>query len=52
MRKEEEIKWKVDDAIRAFTEYKRLIEDKKIKAKVIEELKRRADEYKKVAKEI
>ncbi len=52
MSKNEEFKWKVDDAIRAFTEYKRLIEDKKVKEKVIEELKKRADEYKKASKEI
>lgn len=50
--KEREMKWKVDDAIRAFTEYKRLTEDSKVKEKVIEELKKRAKEYKDLAEEL
>jgi hypothetical protein len=49
---ERELKWKVDDAIRAFTEYKKLTEDKKIREKVITELKKRANEYNELAKEL
>lgn len=58
MRKEEvkveenELKWRVDDAIRAFTEYKKLVEDEKVKNKVIQELKKRAKEYSKLANEL
>lgn len=58
MRKEEvkaeesELKWKVDDAIRAFTEYKKLVEDEKVKNKVIQELKKRAKEFNKLADEL
>lgn len=49
---EEEMKWKVDDAIRAFSEFKRLTQDEKVKEKTIKELKKRADEYKELAKEL
>jgi len=49
---EREIKWKVDDAIESFTRYKKLIEDEKIKDKVITELKKRAEEYKKLAEDL
>ena len=52
MKKEEDLKWKVEDAIRSFTEYKKLVEDKKVKEKVIEELKKRSEEYKLLAKEL
>jgi hypothetical protein len=47
-----ELKWKVDDAIESFTRYKKLVEDEKIKEKVIKELKKRADDYKKLASEL
>ena len=49
---ENELKWRVDDAIRAFTEYKKLVEDEKVKNKVIQELKKRAKEYSKLADEL
>ena len=49
---EREMKWKVDDAIRAFSEYKRITEDAKVRQKVIEELKKRAKEYKNLAEEL
>ena len=49
---EQEMKWKVDDAIRSLTEYKKLMEDEKVKKATIKELKRRAEEYKKAAKEL
>ena len=49
---ENELKWKVDDAIESFTRYKKLVEDEKIKEKVIKELKKRADDYKKLASEL
>ena len=49
VKEKEEMKWKVEDAIRSFTEYKRLTEDKKVKEQVIEELKKRAKEYKELA---
>lgn len=49
---ESELKWKVDDAIRAFTEYKKLVEDKKIREKVIKELEKRSKEYKDLAKQL
>lgn len=49
---EEEMKWKVDDAIRAFSEFKRLTQDEKVKEQTIKELKKRADEYKELAKEL
>lgn len=48
----EELKWKVEDAIRSFTEYKKLIADEKVKEKVIAELKKRAKEYKDLAEEL
>lgn len=51
-REAEEIKWKVEDAIRSFTEYKKLIADEKVKEKVIAELKKRAKEYKDLAEEL
>ena len=47
-----ELKWKVDDAIESFTRYKKLVEDEKIKEKVIKELKKRSDDYKKLASEL
>lgn len=47
-----ELKWKVDDAIESFTRYKKLVENEKIKEKVIEELKKRANEYQNLAKEL
>ena len=47
-----ELKWKVDDAIESFIRYKKLVEDEKIKEKVIKELKKRADDYKKIASEL
>lgn len=50
--KEQEMKWKVEDAIRSFTEYKKITEDKKVREKVIKELKKRAKEYKELAKEL
>lgn len=50
--KEQEMKWKVEDAIRSFTEYKKLTEDEQIKEKVIKELKKRAKEYKELAEEL
>ena len=50
--KVDEMKWKVEDAIDSFTRYKKLIEDKKVKEKVIQELKKRANEYKDLAKEL
>lgn len=50
--KEQETKWKVEDAIRSFTEYKKLTEDEQIKEKVIKELKKRAKEYKELAEEL
>ena len=49
---ENELKWRVDDAIESFTRYKKLVEDEKIKEKVIKELKKRADDYKKLASEL
>lgn len=49
---ERELKWRVDDAIRNFTEYKKAIQDKKVKEKVIQELKRRSKEYKELAEEL
>ena len=49
---EQEMKWKVDDAIRAFSEFKRLTQDEKVKEKTIKELKKRAEEYKELAKEL
>jgi len=50
--KDRELKWKVDDAIRAFTEYKKLIDDEKVKENFIKELKRRAKEYKELSEEL
>ena len=50
--KEREMKWKVEDAIRNLTEYKKAIEDEKVKEKVIKELEKRANEYKKIAEEM
>ena len=50
--KEREMKWKVEDAIRNLTEYKKAIEDKEVKEKVIKELEKRANEYKTIAKEL
>lgn len=50
--KDREMQWKVDDAIRAFTEYKKITKDEKVKEKVIEELKERAKEYKNLADEL
>lgn len=47
-----ELKWKVDDAIESFTRYKKLVENEKVKEKVIEELKKRANEYQNLAKEL
>ena len=49
---EQEMKWKVDDAIRTFSEFKRLTQDEKVKEKTIKELKKRAEEYKELAKEL
>jgi hypothetical protein len=49
---EKELDWKVDDAIRAFTEYKKLTEDKKVKEKMIAELKKRSEEFKELSKEL
>lgn len=50
--KEEELKWRVDDAIRNLTEYKKAVEDEKVKERVIKELEKRAKEYKKIAEEL
>lgn len=52
IKESEEMKWKVEDAIRSFTEYKKLTEDEQIKEKVIKELKKRAKEYKELAEEL
>lgn len=52
MKEESEMKWKVEDAIRNLTEYKKAVEDKKVKENVIKELEKRANEYKKIAKEL
>lgn len=50
--KDNEQKWKVEEAIDAFTRYKKLVGDEKIREKVIKELKKRSNEYKKLAKEL
>ena len=50
--KVDEMKWKVEDAIDSFTRYKKLIEDEKVKEKVIKELEKRAKEYKELSKEL
>ncbi len=49
---EQEMKWKVDDAIRSLTEYKKLMQDEKVKKATIKELKKRAEEYKEAAKQL
>lgn len=49
---ERELQWKVDDAIRAFSEYKKLIKDEKVKEKVITELKQRAKDFEELSKEL
>lgn len=48
----DETKWKVDEAIDAFTRYKKAIEDEKIKKEMIKELKRRSKEMKNLADEL
>lgn len=52
MKDEEEMKWKVDSAIEAFTRYKKAIEDEKIKKEMIKELKKRSKEMKSLAEEL
>ena len=49
---ENEMKWKVEDAIRNFTEYKKAIENEKIREAVITELKKRSKEYKELSEEL
>ena len=49
---ENEMKWKVEDAIRNFTEYKKAIENEKIREAVIKELKKRSKEYKELSEEL
>lgn len=50
--KSEREKWKIEDAIRTFTEYQKIMEDKDLKEKAIKELEKRADEFKKTASEL
>lgn len=52
MKDKEELKWRVDEAIESFTRYKKLVEDEKIKEKVKEELKKRAEEYKNLSENL
>ena len=49
---ERELQWKVDDAIRAFSEYKKLIKDERVKEKVITELKQRAKDFEELSKKL
>lgn len=48
----DEIKWKVDEAISAFTRYKKAIEDEKVKQAMIKELKKRSKEMKALAEDL
>lgn len=50
--KEREIKWKVEEAIDAFTRYKKAIEEEKVKAEMIKELKKKSKEFKELANEL
>lgn len=52
MKEKEEMKWKVDEAISAFTRHKKAIEDEKVKQAMIKELKKRSKEMKKLAEDL
>lgn len=44
--------WEVESAMETLKRYAKLVEDKKLKEKAIEELEKEADKYKKIAKDI
>ena len=48
----EEEKWKVDEAVRTLEAYQKLIKDKKLKEKAIEEIANKAKEYKELANKL
>lgn len=48
----DDMKFKVDCAIEAFTRYKKAIEDEKVKKEMIKELKKRSKEMKELANEL
>lgn len=50
--KEEENKWKVDEAVRTLIEYQKLQKDEELRAKAIKELKKREKEIKETLKEV
>lgn len=44
--------WEVESAMETLKRYAKLVEDKKLKEKAIEELEKEAEKYKEIAKEI